>query len=85
MVNVASKRQRRASRTVEKTDTLEASGHVRPEPCRRGGCGGTVMAFDTERRCILCARPDGAENLPDVLPYVRGGKRKEEGRKRVAP
>lgn len=37
-----------------------ANGHVErvsPVPCPRPDCGGSVMVWGGERRCLLCARP----------------------------
>jgi hypothetical protein len=39
-----------------------AGGHterIPPSPCPRDDCGGSVLIWDGERRCILCARPGG--------------------------
>jgi hypothetical protein len=36
------------------------NGHaerVPPSPCPRDDCGGSVLIWDGERRCIFCARP----------------------------
>ena len=44
-----------------------SNGHaerVPPSPCERSGCGGSVLIWDGERRCILCARPGGVDPLP---------------------
>jgi hypothetical protein len=39
-----------------------SNGHIEripPSPCGRSDCGGSVLIWDGERRCILCARPGG--------------------------
>jgi hypothetical protein len=39
-----------------------SNGHterVPPSPCTRDDCGGSVLIWDGERRCILCARVPG--------------------------
>jgi len=50
-----------------------SNGHterVRPSPCERSGCGGSVLIWDGERRCILCARPGGVD--PGPVAEVNG-------------
>jgi hypothetical protein len=49
-----------------------SNGHTQripPSPCTREDCGGSVLIWDGERRCILCARP-GEHQLP-----IRNGRR----------
>jgi hypothetical protein len=43
------------------------NGHterIPPSPCTRDDCGGSVLIWDGERCCILCARPGGVDALP---------------------
>jgi hypothetical protein len=37
---------------------------IPPSPCTREECGGSVLIWDGERRCILCARPGGVDPVP---------------------
>jgi hypothetical protein len=37
-----------------------SNGHterVPPSPCDRPDCGGSVLTWDGDRRCLLCCRP----------------------------
>jgi hypothetical protein len=43
---------------------------VPPSPCPRGECGGSVLIWDGERRCILCAR-NGNEPVGRRRRYER--------------
>ena len=41
-----------------------SNGHTQripPSPCTRTDCGGSVLIWDGERRCILCARNGNSE------------------------
>jgi hypothetical protein len=43
---------------------------IPPSPCPRTDCGGSVLIWDGERRCILCARPPvSAEQTPTLNGY----------------
>jgi hypothetical protein len=65
-----------AARSISELDTVDleaiaishawglSNGHterVPPSPCPRDDCGGSVLIWDGERRCILCARSGGQE------------------------
>ena len=56
---------------------VSTNGHterVRPTPCPREHCGGSVLTFWGERACILCARAGGSEPLPaPKVPYGPSG------------
>jgi hypothetical protein len=51
-----------------------SNGHterIPPSPCDRDDCGGSVMIWDGERRCILCARSSLSEPKPNVYGRTR--------------
>jgi hypothetical protein len=60
---------------------INGNGHVMrvpPSPCPRGECGGSVLIWDGERRCILCARVGGNEPLPPLRVNGRKKYTREE-------
>src|SRR2546428_11226682 len=43
---------------------------VKPVPCPRENCGGSILVFDGDRHCILCARVGGGAGIHDLPELV---------------
>jgi hypothetical protein len=74
VINATTRVDLEAVEAVRNWGIFETVIRVPTEPCPRPWCGGSMLTFEEERVCILCARRASDPEPSDIPPLIiRGG------------